>query len=110
MGWVLLLVLGCGARSGLRFDARGVDAGTPDTGPVDAGVDATVDTGPPPPPPPPECDEDADCADEIVCNGDERCVDGVCIVGTFIFCPSADPCFTGRCDEAASGCVYDATD
>jgi len=106
MKWLLPLVAGCGARSGLLFGEPTSDAGVRDAAPPPI-PDAAPDDGPPPPP---ECDDDADCVDGVVCNGDEHCVDGACAVGTFVFCPSDDPCFTGHCDEAAAGCVYEATD
>jgi hypothetical protein len=99
----LVFSLACGARSGLRFEAR--DAGAPVA--RDAAPEAAPDDGPPPPP---ECDSDGDCVDSLFCNGEERCLGGSCIVGTFVFCPSDDPCFTGSCDEESRGCVYGPTD
>lgn len=52
------------------------------------------------------CASDADCDDTLGCNGDETCVDGLCLPGTPLVCDDADECTTDTCDDAA-GCVYE---
>ncbi|MFK7987946.1 MAG: TolB family protein [Sandaracinaceae bacterium] len=88
---ILLLGVGCGARSGLEIDPR--DGG---------GIDATVpDAGPP------ECERDDDCDDAIPCTANtcegQRCVtrprDSECDDGQFCTGP-------GRCDPLL-GCVFE---
>ena len=65
----------------------GVDAGTsPDTGIADAGSDAAA-----------PCARDSECDDDLYCNGDERCLDTVCVPGT-------PPCAAAACDEAMDIC------
>ena len=44
-----------------------------------------------------ECLTDAECDDGIFCNGQERCVNGVCV-------PGVPPCDAGSCDEATDSC------
>ena len=52
-----------------------------------------------------KCTSDGDCADSLICNGAEKCVDGVCQKGTPPDCGYlADPCNTGACIEPA-GCT-----
>jgi len=47
----------------------------------------------------PECATDADCDDDLFCNGDEMCTEGECIAGT-------DPCEEGEtCNEDIDECV-----
>jgi hypothetical protein len=46
----------------------------------------------------PECTTDADCDDNIYCNGAEKCNDGVCI-------PGIEPCQAGQiCNESKDQC------
>lgn len=58
----------------------------------------------------PECMADADCDDEVFCNGAEVCVAGDCVAGDPP-CPTDQPCV--ECDENADACtvpecVFDA--
>lgn len=96
-------------------DGAGLDAG-PDVDAGAPGTDASVpDAGPPPddsgPPPPdtgvpPACVDDADCDDGLVCNGQERCVDGVCVPGTPPDCDDGIACTVDRCREP-HGCEHE---
>ncbi len=43
-----------------------------------------------------ECDEDADCQDESVCNGSERCQHGVCKPGVAVECEHGLVCTEGE--------------
>lgn len=53
----------------------------------------------------PACTVDADCDDNLSCNGAETCVTGVCQAGTPIDCSaSGDQCNVGVCDETI-GCI-----
>ena len=94
---VALLLLACGARTGLdeppRPDAGRSDAGRPDAGRIDAG---RFDGGMPCPA----------CDDGLFCNGAEACAeDGTCLPGTPPSCDDGDPCTDDRCDAAADACV-----
>lgn len=82
-------------------------AGSP---PCDDGADCTTDI----------CDEEARtcefeadhaaCADDDVCNGEERCVPFAgCRPGLRMTCNDGDPCTVGRCDPAL-GCVHEPRD
>ncbi|MCY1060506.1 MYXO-CTERM sorting domain-containing protein [Nannocystis sp. SCPEA4] len=50
------------------------------------------------------CQEDADCADDDMCNGAEACVDGACTAGTPLDCGDGNVCTDDTCDPG-SGCV-----
>jgi hypothetical protein len=51
----------------------------------------------------PVCTSDADCADDVYCNGTETCVGGECVNGTF-------PCGDGEfCDEELAACLSPCT-
>lgn len=58
---------------------------------------------------PVSCSTDADCDDTLICNGDEACIDEVCVPGTPPTCDDADACTTDWCDEVR-GCVYEDND
>ena len=45
------------------------------------------------------------CADEDHCNGEESCLDGLCLAGTPLECGDENPCTLDECDPD-SGCVY----
>jgi len=52
----------------------------------------------------PACDSNADCLDDVFCNGTETCVDGECHNGEF-------PCADGEfCDEEQEDCLTPCTD
>ncbi len=103
---------GAPADSGSDAD---VDAGHDSTlgGPCtdvaqcDDGVDCTAD----------RCDleiercrfepDDSVCADEVYCDGDERCEPGLgCREGEPVACSDGDSCSIDRCDEATQSCEH----
>jgi len=54
----------------------------------------------------PKCTIDADCNDDLYCNGAETCLNGVCQAGTPVDCSVlSDQCNNGVCDEALDKCV-----
>jgi parallel beta-helix repeat protein len=58
-----------------------------------------------------ECESDEDCDDGVYCNGEETCVDSMCVSGTPINCISANFCeVNGYCDEGLMACVYEERD
>jgi len=69
-------------------------AGAGDGGPPD-GADAGV-----------PCRGSAECGDGNVCNGEERCLAGVCAPGTPMICDDADPCTTDACIPATGTCDH----
>ncbi|MDC0668309.1 MYXO-CTERM sorting domain-containing protein [Nannocystis radixulma] len=50
------------------------------------------------------CQEDADCADDDMCNGAETCEEGTCTAGTPLDCGDGNVCTDDTCDPG-SGCV-----
>ena len=56
------------------------------------------------------CHSDAECDDGRFCDGEERCVDGECVLGALVLCEDGVACTTDRCDEARRGCVHEAPD
>ncbi|HOX43198.1 MAG TPA: hypothetical protein PK668_06355 [Myxococcota bacterium] len=54
------------------------------------------------------CNQDADCADGLPCNGDERCqvADHTCLAGQPPDCADAVPCTQDACDDLQAGCVH----
>ncbi len=54
-----------------------------------------------------ECNEDADCDDDVFCNGAETCEDGVCQDGTPVDCPDDGQFCNGTesCNEQTDACV-----
>lgn len=53
----------------------------------------------------PACRRDADCNDDLVCNGIEQCEDGECVRGEPVRCPDPGGCLVAACDDFAGGCV-----
>jgi hypothetical protein len=52
----------------------------------------------------PVCAADADCADDVFCNGTERCLEDECVNGDF-------PCDAGEfCDEELAACMSPCSD
>lgn len=127
----LVLLAGCGARTGLG-EPEPFDAASPSLdAALDAGIDAPppIDAGPPPIDAP-ECAGDGDCDDGVACTVD-LCVTGRCVTepdhlacddGLFCTgpercdvvrgCVSSPPrcadsvsCTVDRCDEALDACV-----
>ena len=88
---VLALVLACGDDDEPDVDAALLDSPTPDVfldGPV-------------------QCISDADCSDDVFCNGIERCDrtrfdadENGCV-------PGDEPCAVDRCDEGMRRCLTD---
>ncbi len=54
----------------------------------------------------PVCSSDADCNDNLYCNGIEKCQVGVCQSGTAVDCSGLnDQCNVGVCNEATDSCI-----
>ncbi len=51
-----------------------------------------------------ECEENADCVDETVCNGEETCVACMCVAGEQLDCSDSLECTDERCDPVG-GCL-----
>jgi len=67
-----------------------------DVSSADAAIDASR----------PECRTDLDCANGNACDGEERCVDSVCVEGAPILCEDEDACDgLATCDSATGRCV-----
>lgn len=105
----LLSLAGCETGGPSRQDA----GPRPDTGPRD---DAAVETDAGEEPGPSECTPegegstlgapcvvDGECDDGCFCNGEELCMEGVCVAGVEA-CAGAPECVTSTCDEAADAC------
>lgn len=52
------------------------------------------------------CVIDEDCADDDFCNGDERCIEGVCAGGSDRICDDNILCTDDRCDNDEGACVF----
>jgi len=52
----------------------------------------------------PTCNTSADCSDGVTCNGSERCVGGLCILGTAVRCDDGNPCTSESCVEPLGTC------
>ena len=50
------------------------------------------------------CVDDADCDDDLFCNGEETCVDNVCEAGTPVDCDDEVDCTVDSCDEDTDAC------
>ena len=54
----------------------------------------------------PKCTIDADCNDDLYCNGTEACLNGVCQAGTLVDCSYlSNQCNNGVCDETTNNCI-----
>lgn len=51
------------------------------------------------------CINDADCSDGVACNGEESCVDSLCVAGTAVDC-APQACKVGSCSEPNGDCNY----
>jgi len=51
------------------------------------------------------CTNDADCGDELFCNGAERCLVGVCSRGEAVSCDDSDPSTFDFCSEISRSCA-----
>ena len=54
----------------------------------------------------PECTTNADCSDNLYCNGVETCVSGTCQAGTPLTCNDGISCTSGTCNEVTDSCDY----
>lgn len=54
----------------------------------------------------PQCGDDADCDDKDACNGEETCLNALCLPGTPPVCSDDDPCTDNACDPLV-GCTVD---
>jgi hypothetical protein len=57
-----------------------------------------------------ECGTNADCDDDVYCNGAETCSRGVCLSGAASPCDDLLACTVDSCDEALDQCAHVATD
>ena len=57
-----------------------------------------------------ECFSPADCSNGIACDGEERCIDGVCRQGTEPDCNDENPCTKDFCSEVTGGCAHEPLD
>jgi hypothetical protein len=111
-----ILLVGCGARTGLRIEDLEEDAG-----PLDAGLDAALDAGDAgdasdasdaadaadvvdADAAPPECVIDGDCAFKSKFCSPFTCVRGVCTLQPTPTCDDRDLCTDDRCDPVADAC------
>jgi len=53
-----------------------------------------------------ECRGDEDCDDGNLCNGRERCVEGVCVSGEPVICDDGIDCTVDSCNERTGTCVF----
>ena len=56
------------------------------------------------------CRSDLDCFNGKICDGEEKCVDGICMSGTPPDCNDNDDCTVDYCSEEENGCVHDLRD
>ncbi len=76
--WPLLLLVGCGSRTGLLD--------------LDAGPSV------------PQCVSDQDCDNRLFCDGQETCVEERCIPGAPLICMGSTTCVAVACDETLRSC------
>ena len=53
----------------------------------------------------PPCTSDAECDDQLFCNGTELCVGGTCLAGEPLICDDSIACTDDSCDEATDSCA-----
>lgn len=107
----LVLLVACGARSGLDVEVRDAGSGS-DPAPVGCLRDRDCSDGV-------QCTDDrcvggrcvvtaldARCDDGVHCNGAERCALGVGCVGEPVRCDDGVSCTADACDEEARACVH----
>jgi hypothetical protein len=56
------------------------------------------------------CLHDSDCYNGFACDGQERCVDGVCMPGEPLICDDGNDCTIDSCSEEEAGCVFTPRD
>jgi hypothetical protein len=54
------------------------------------------------------CSRNADCADDVFCNGDERCESGFCAAGAEPACDDDVDCTRDACDAEMEACTHTA--
>lgn len=58
----------------------------------------------------PECTRNGVCDDNVFCNGEERCEQGLCVAGKPVKCDDHISCTVDACDESLWECRHDAID
>jgi len=86
-----VLAAGCGSKTGLRLGDR------------DAGADSAADA--PPDVVPVECETDAECALEDLCQR-STCVEGKCTAPISVVCNDDDPCTEDSCLPESGACDF----
>jgi hypothetical protein len=56
------------------------------------------------------CLHDSDCQNGLACDGQERCVDGVCMPGEPLICDDGNDCTIDSCIEEQGGCIFTPRD
>jgi len=56
------------------------------------------------------CSTDAQCDDGLYCNGEEACVDHVCVYGAQVLCDDGNENTHDSCSESERQCVHQAPD
>ncbi len=96
------------ARTVLLFSilaAAGCGGGSDGNTDADADTDTDTDTGSG------ACQTDADCSDDVFCNGEERCVADIgCLPGEPPSCDDGISCTADSCDAGADACANDTDD
>ena len=64
--------------------------------------DDTLDSAP--------CRNDEDCANGLVCDGVEKCMEGRCTPGEPMICDDGNPCTSDSCSAEEGGCVFAVRD
>ncbi len=54
------------------------------------------------------CDIQADCDDELYCNGTEDCINNSCVAGIPLECDDGVDCTDDSCNEATDSCISEA--
>ncbi len=94
----LLALAACGGKGG-----GGTDAGVDPEAVDDAGDAADAA-------PEPECTSDDECSDGLFCNGEEACLEGVCVDGDPLRCDDEDFCTEDICVEDDQRCDHEPLD
>jgi hypothetical protein len=56
------------------------------------------------------CLHDSDCKNGLVCDGQERCMDGACVPGEPLICSDGNDCTIDSCSEEEGGCLFTPRD
>ena len=73
-----------------------------DREPVEDSLADQADAGP--------CRSHEDCSNGLFCDGEEICVDGLCLPGEAVLCDDANDCTDDACSEEEPGCVFSIRD